>query len=44
VYLRRNLKNQHYPLDDHFNYTWNNVWELKNITIPYMLIPTGVDL
>lgn len=42
--LRRNLKNQHYPLDDHFDYSWRNNWEGRNFTVTFLLVPTGVDL
>lgn len=43
-YLANNLKNQHYPLDDHFDYEYINQWTGKKATIPFMLVPTGVDL
>lgn len=39
-----NLKNNHYPLDDHFEYKYYSQWSLQNITIPYVLVPTGYDL
>lgn len=43
-YLATNLKDEHFPLDNHFDYTWTNPWSKKSITIPFMLIPTGSDL
>lgn len=43
-YLELNINNEHYALDDHFDYVYENPWTKDNITLSFNLHPTGYDL